>query len=508
MNLTLNIIDINGINFTGVDQSTLEVYINGSLTSGSSIVNEVIPDDTNVDIAVTPTMSFLNFNQTIEVYNEDLIINIVIAPIVPILDSQYQRTYPYITTIRNPYTGDYNFYNTSSSIGLTEWYTNNTKVGEGFRYIQKFHIIDSYSVKARSYILSGCDLIWDRYAGSIEVGNLTRGIIDLSVEDYLNLDLEPNLIVLDYKPVISLEYSAPSSTIDEVCYVLGETVSITNSIVTTTTNNWNLEIIVDSPLGENIESLLFSDITSSELAATSNYIPDITLLSQGTYTITLLLTNNSSGDTFRYTFYIYVCNVIEFKYIDCNTFTLRHIGTGLPPASVDIIYHQTNESIGDTIIISSGESVEVVLSDIGIYRVTATLESNSYTREYNSILNTFCSIENCITDYITSLLCEPCDPCIDKCEYEFEYMKFHSLLHTYYSKLQQEFGFNNIYTGFDIEKLNTFTEIQDIINILSRMCDCKGWIPSETSGCGDTSDTSDCGCGCGGSSTSNCGCSK
>lgn len=513
MNLTINIVNTSG---SPLVCDTIDV--GGSITNGNSSVIESITDNTSISILIINNGYYTYQTLIDNVYEDDNIINIVLVENLPINDPNYNKPYPNFFSFKNPCTYDVDSYVASSLVGTVSWYINNSKIySTGFKFTYTFKEEGDYQIKLRSTYINSvtCSLDWDQYYATTVQGNTILGDIE-SESSYLVLDVATNITIPNIIPDFQLITFYEESPNYQGCFTLVDEISIIPDITFRgNSDDWSYKISVKDPQDNIILLTQFDGLTGSETDFTPykvTFIGD----THGGYTITGTLIDNHCNSSYVHTIIEESCSVITADYLECTKYRLNNTS---PTRSLDItiIYHHSNEQLGDIISLNPLESVEIDLNlGIGIYLVNVEWDDGTE----DIILNGYCQIYDCITDYITSILCEPCDPCKDICEYELQWSKMFSLTHVYFSKLQSEFGFNNVYTGFDIDKLNSLTTIQDIALKLESFCSCGSWKPNEdypcgNGDCGDT--TSDCGCGgkCGGcgnssnikvSSTSNCGC--
>lgn len=491
MNLTINLLTALEVPFN----SPVLGEVNG--TSFSDSISISLVDNTTASIVIPFTNTNGGYTEDIKVYTEDLIINVILTTPVSLSSPLYKKPTPYLTSIRNPYTGSYDFYNTSTAIGESSFYIDNIYTQTGRKYTHTFKSAGQHSVKVREKVENElCVVIWDMYKGSILVG---KDLISDSLQSpsfYLSEDEVTNFFVEDFEPTITINTSSPSKLSgEEESFAIGDQVQFTTSIIPKTEGNWDLNLSVTSPSGESLYDENYLNQTEVDLQVVSSQYVYFPIESEGEYKILVSLINTVTNQEYFKEFNAYAGNIIAIDYITCNSYKITNRGFNLPSITLEITNYSTGKVLNDTTYtLAPNESIELDFNEgIGIYTLVSSIDNSLIQKEWKSIVNTFCEIEDCITDYITSLLCEGCDTSKNVNEYLYDYTKIHTLLHVYHSKLQQEFGFNNVYTGFDIEKLNSLTEIQDIVDILSSICSCSSWSVSEEEGCGKEED---CGCGC------------
>ena len=496
MNITINILDSLG----NIIPSTINATVEG--TPFTNTFTGAISDDTLIDIVVPSTGAYQGYTESIRGYKEDITVNILLRDLLSPSSPEYLKPIHNILSIRNPYTGSYDFYNTTSPVGKSYWYINDVEFGTGNTYTHSFKSSGEHSVKVQTVVEDeSCITLWNIITGSITVGNTVIRDVN-STSYYLSLDTAYNQVVEDSFPDITVEFNSVSSLRNDDTYALGDLINFRVGINASLLETYLFNVVVDSPSGESIIEETLDNQSISDLANIYNTLYSFNSNVQGKHRLVVTIINQQTNQTSYKDFFIYIGSVITIDYVTCNTYKITHQGFNYPPVNITITNHATDKVLNDTIItLSPDKSIEVELSEgIGIYRVESSIQTSLITKSWFNVINTFCQIEDCITDYITSLLCEGCDTSKNVDEYLYDYMKFHSLIHTYHSKLQKEFGYNNVYTGFDIDKLNSFTEIQDIINQLSYICSCSAWAVTEDAGCGQTVDpkATKGGCGCGG----------
>ena len=488
MNLTINTYSyIAGVK-TALSINSGDLVVNG-VPSGSTGVSysTTVTDNTSAIISILKG-GYYTYNVTIDsVFTEDNTIDIVLVPILSIVDPDYNRPYPNFFTFQDNYSFKTYAYNGSSYPGAIEWYYNNTSYSTLDKIILDSYIPTSYQLKIRgtTYEPLGGVRYDSTYATDIVgiSGNTTPDTAsDISV--YLVLDLNKNITEIEYRPTYYLTVSDPEQEGQTTLgYAKGETVTITPFIEITNDSTYTLKYTITDPDGIVIVNTTISYVDIPSVTINFN------LDKLGTYTIVGILKDVEGNKTYSSTVFVNTINFINISYIDCNTFRFENRSTTIP-----ITYSISN--LTDIVIASANlqyeSSTDIVLPGTNLYTVTVTYGD---TTEYY-ILNNYCDLEDCLTKATLDLLCDPsCDPC-DKSENELNLIRLYSLSNTYFMKLHKEYYINNIYTALTQTKLDELTDIKQTLDKLSEYCKRIGCLDkSRDCGCNKTT-TNKGGCQC------------
>jgi hypothetical protein len=470
-----------------------------SINSGDLVVNGVPSGSTGVSYSTTVTDNasaiisilkggYYTYNVTVDsVFTENKIIDIILVPILSIVDPDYNRPYPHFIFFQDSYSFKTYFYNGSSYAGEIQWYFNNTPYGVGNQVVVDYKLPGSYQLKVRGTTyepLAGIryDSVWATDTVGIS-GNTTPGTAS-DISTYLALDLNKNITEIEYRPTFYLTASDPEDLgqIDKG-YAKGEIVTITPFIELTNSSSYTVKYIITNPYGIDI------------LSTTLNYvdIPSVTISFPidilGNYTIKGRLTDVEGNQKYDVTLNVNTINFIDISYVSCNTFKFENRSTTIP-----ITY--SISSLTEIVVPSAGlqynSSTEIVLPGTNLY--TVTVNYNDTTEYY--IINNYCDLEDCLTKATLDIFCDPtCDPC-DKLENELDLIRLYSLSTTYFMKLHKEYYINNIYTALTQTKLDELTNIKQTLDKLSEYCKRIGCLDkSSDCGCNKTT-TSKGGCSC------------
>ena len=134
MNLTINILDSLG----NIIPSTINATVEG--TPFTNTFTGVISDDTLIDIVVPSTGAYQGYIESIRGYKEDITVNILLRDLLSPSSPEYLKPVHNILSIRNPYTGSYDF-----ELGLQYTYYNvNLRSVDKKPYINTIMLILKY----------------------------------------------------------------------------------------------------------------------------------------------------------------------------------------------------------------------------------------------------------------------------------------------------------------------------------------------------------------------------
>ena len=485
MDLTINVIDKALGVITAVGTT---ITIDGNINTNSNNATETVADGTAIDIQVTRA-GYHTYSNTINVYTTDETITILLAPEVTLIsDPNYNRPYPYFFTITDPCSLYVDIYNASSFAGQVSLYINNTEVHEGSYYKYKGCQAGDIQIKQRSRtytIPEPCvpaSLMWDQQFATVGVGitgNTVASTID-TIDVYLALDLNTNYTLIDIRPELTFEVSNPNDLLQSACcYSIQETVLVTPSYTLNNPNgdDYTLRYVVRDPDG-NIVSGIEGPFAVTNATDPNDVSISFLITKIGTYTIYAEFTDNTCELEYIVNLEIKTCGVIVTEYVDCDTYSLTNKATYDNEMIVNVVKHEDPTVVLlEDYSLGPLETVEIKFTEVGLYIVTVDyLDSEGESTTNQIILNNYCHIEDCLTNFVMEVFCddgnEDCQ-CKNPCESELDFLKTYTLMWLYFSKLQNEYGFNNIYTALDIDKLNELTRIQQVLDKLVKYCDLK-----------------------------------
>lgn len=476
MQLTLNILEhLGSLTPTPLTINSGGIEIGGGSNSGSATSLVVtVADNTSVTITVTQP-GYHTYNMTIDdVFTSDNEIDVVLVPVVTdISDPNYNRPAARFFTFKGMCGFDVAFYSATSYSLSPLWYVNNELYQEGGeKGVIKFYKPGSYQLKhrVRSYSPDG-SLMWDRVwadnSTDTEVGNSTAGIIP-TWADILDFDLDTNLTIVEYRPVISLAASTPVNQLENsCCYTKGEGVTITPTVTLVRdgaiASDHTITYQVIDPEGNEVSlgSATFSlDALNMDLVFTPEAL--------GTYAISATVNDVTCDESFLKTMSVETCDFVVLDYVDCNTYTINN-----KSSATDMTYTITSIDgvvIEDAGSLIAGDTATVTFSDISLYLVAATFTPRGGVETtLTYVLNNYCGLDDCIATYILDILCgeeRRCVPCPD----DVELNQMLLLSYTYFMKLNKEYGWNNFYSTLEDSKLAELTNIKQTMDKLNAFC--------------------------------------
>jgi len=488
MNLTVNVFHTNFTTLSSPPLSPGGISINGDANLALSNTHTVaITDNCPADILVV-SPGHHTYSMTVDnVYMDDITVDIIMVPIVnDILDPNYLRPYPAFFAFKDPCSFCSDVYNASSFTGDISWYVNNEYYKDGVKATTCFCAPGDYQIKVRNQTFDlvvpapGCPPVrvpaWDLQFATIITGNTVKGVID-PIETYLALDTITNHIVVEYR--ISLELKVDSDIeplVDEsaCCYFRDDVITITPTIVL---NRPNADPALHSILFE-VYDPDGVDITNGGVAfplTVSNIQYQFTISKIGTYTVKATIEDSVCDLVYEKIIGVETCNFVFIKYTGCDAFQIQNRSI-----STDITYDITDVSEPDFLLsgfLLAGESKDFTFSFPSLYIFTAKYNRNGEEITEKYLLNAYCALERCFTDYIEEILCEPTKRCAP-CPPESEISQMFLLYNTYFMKINKLFNTNSFFTALDNEGLSEITTLNQIMNRILDYCKRSGCIKS------------------------------
>jgi len=475
MNLTLNVLRTDGIGnpnvALSVDAGGIDI---GGIANGASASSLVaaVTDFSAVDITINQA-GYYPYTITIDnVYNVDKAIDIVMVPITTIGDPEYNLVTPAFFLFQNPDSFRVDAYIASSYAGNISWYVNNILYKNDTRAKIDFVAPGDYQIKV---VTQNSD--WIRmFATSVE-GNTVAGSVD-PINDYLILDTDTNVTVVEYRPDLSLAFTSASDPVltdDLTCYAKDETITVTPSWTLTKPGadggDFNIIYTITDPSGNPVA--LVQDTFPLDIP-TTDAVVEFDLTELGTYKVEAKIVDLISGNEYVVDYCIETCNFINIQYKECNTYTVNNRNS-----AISFNYSVSQFNVTGVLVdgfLDPGESVDFTFTNPGIFIMTVNyndLDSNPVEEQY--IIFNHCEIENCLTDYITNVLCGGADSCAP-CPPDNELNQVLLLHYTYFMKVNKEYALNNFYTGLSQEKLDDLTSMEQVLNKLSVFCSRRGCV--------------------------------
>jgi hypothetical protein len=433
----------------------------GNLTINADTYVLPVTDNTEVEIEITEAGRY-PYKNKFKVYDQDETLEIVLVQEYDNIQSlTYLYPYPQFTFIQNPCNKQVDVYNTSSYPGNMSYYINNKEVYQGENFSYTFCDAGEFQIKARgtSYIPSSCpsELAWDiqyvhnKTALRAYTGSPAYGVVN-DIEDYLQDDVSTNISIVEYKPSVNLINTPPFDSNKSSCkYQKDEQITIYPEIEfnNPTSVNYNIQYIVKNYKQVEVLNENFDITTSSDLTTEADI--SFTFDDLGLYTVEVIVIDKDCNETYNIgTFEYETCNFVEFRYISCNNYELYNnsSATDIKYSVEQVLENGNGDLIVDCKDILAGENDAIVLDTVLLHKVT--VQYGETTEEY--LINNYCAIEECILKFTKKLFCESCG-CTSKCEDELEIIRLTTLLRTYYTKLNSEFGFGNYFTSLEEKEL-------------------------------------------------------
>lgn len=474
MNLTLNILQTDGLGNVHIPLSVGSggIDIGGvSNVGGASSLIAAVTDNTSVDISVIEA-GYHPYSITIDdVYVDDAVINVIMVPETVIGDPEYNLVTPGFFTFQDPDSFRVDVYAASSYIGNSSWLVNNVPYTTGTKAKIDFISPGDYQIK---HVTENAN--WLRLFGTTEEGNV---IIDVKepIGNYVVLDVANNTTIVEYRPDLSIAFTSvnnPIVTDDLSCYARGEVITVTPS--------WTLNKPGADPANHNIIYTVVAPDGSAVTVDPQDTFPlnipfanaaiTFTLEQLGTYKIEAKIVDLDSGEEYPVTGCIETCNFIHLSYKSCNTFFLEN-RSSVSPFEYSISQHGIVGVLTDGDL-DPGESVDLTFTNPGLFIMTVNyLDDLGNPIEEQYIISNHCEIENCITGYITDLLCGGGDACAP-CPPDNELNQVLLFSYTYFMKLNKQYSLNNFYNGLSQGQLDDLTSIDQVLNKLALFCSRRG----------------------------------
>ena len=527
MNLTINVLELTytspgGTSALTVDAGGIKI---GSFTlpAPSNTYVATLTNNTSVDITVTKT-GYHPYSMTIDnVYGDDKTIEVVLAQVLPTNAAPYNQVFAHKFSFVDSCSFKADYYTACSLPGSSSWYIDNVLYTTGTKAKFNFYSPGGYQVK---------HVAENEYFIQVSGSNFQEGLkTSTTLGNLLVLDTTINLNIAEYRPDLSLDVTStvsPTTSTDLTCYTKGEGVTFTP---TWTLNrpganaaNHTIVYTVTDPDGVEVMPFAFDGLSQNTFPLNTTFAnASITfpLNVLGTYKVEAKIIDTHCGTEFPVTYCVETCNFINVKYKSCNTYTIEN-KSSVTPFDYSIEQHGVPGKIIASGTAAVSSSTDITFSNPGIFVMTVTyLKNFYYTTTETYIISNHCEVENCITSYITDLLCGGGDPCAP-CPEDNELNQILLMSYTYFMKLNKEYALNNFYTGLSQEKLDELTSISGVLNKMSLFCNRRACLDSSFSEGTNTngpvnnwsSKSGDCGCNSTNTASTNvntsssgCGCS-
>lgn len=204
------------------------------------------------------------------------------------------------------------------------------------------------------------------------------------------------------------------------------------------------------------------------------------------------------------TYFIVLEETVPVDFINiseaCHSYTITNNGTTADDNVTYSITDLDNVVIGDNldVVLDYDTSKVFAPTEDGIYLVIVKDDEDVIIRQY--VIIDICTILNCVTNRILSILCTDCGcgtgDCNDYCKKDYDMKRIFLLGFDLLNRINREYRLNSYYTTIDEAKIYELRTAQDIIDKLINYCDSCG---SSTINFGtvlNNTSPSNTGCGC------------
>jgi hypothetical protein len=466
MILTINVNDIN--NYPAVDPINVtgtSITIGGATSAGVNTAFEVVTDNTMVTVTVNKT-GYVTYNNTFRVYNDNLTIEIYLVPIAD------NNVYPTFLQLIEP-----------CSFNIHNYYTTSPNQLESFTWG-----IDSLGLQAgtKNVIFSLPS------SGTIKTKLTYTNTINSTF-------IEKELTVGEYRPELNLSKTVDSgcsqdntccsaTTNSEVTVIPDIALNLTDSLITCTESV--LEYKLYDYSGELISTTTYNIPNNAPVDPTL-YTLVFTPIILGDYKVIATLTNCCTTCTKELE--VKVCDVIKAQFTQCNNYKVSNCS--LSDTYTISLLNADNSPVDGVQNITLLPATDYIINTPkdGLYRLK--VEGPTEDRIY--LIIAYCSIQNCILNKSTEILCTDCncdEKCQDYCKKRYELNRILPLSYILFNYINNEYSLNRVYSIIDTAKANELLNIQSVIDKLITFCDnCSTGNATDSSSLG-LSSTNDCGC--------------
>jgi len=531
MELILRSLQEDGVTPVNGDYTVI-YYVSGVLTTVtdtgvSSITVSNVDDNSAVNVSVVSATRH-TYNKIFSVYVLDLDLSVKLPTIITsIVGPNYLNPYPFFFTILNPCTYQIDVYNASSApYGAGSWYLNNElfeNAGGDVEVVLPYAA--EYQIKRRVAVdepYPGTGLAWDRYYST---GGTAVGSTSNTVAVNLALDTNTNVTYLEILPEMEIKVNSPSDILNGVTYYNLEDTLTINTLYTLTNTyiDQSIRVLNYEVLDPNNNRVTPTVETVNLDVVTPDTTTQFKLTVRGDYTVKALITDECGTHIVEKIIPAY--NFVQTIPVEESEYEIRNSSN-----TITISYTvEFLEGLGFTTFkaattIETKEADTLILSGQGVYKITYTFtDGEGNERTEIIILHYYGELKDCLTNLTMNILCTPMGGCgCDDISATGSLLEMYTLSQTYFMYLQEEYGFNNIYTALDNAKIAELADIDVVLRKLEKYCktfSCSDNKPCSCGSCssctdgyattlqiisGRTSSTTDCGCG--GTSSGGCGC--
>ena len=192
----------------------------------------------------------------------------------------------------------------------------------------------------------------------------------------------------------------------------------------------------------------------------------------GTYTATVVITNDLTSDEYSIILQFEVVNAITIETNNCEEFTISNYN--LFPVNVQVLDAFTDEEVAPTQEVDYESMLVIRFSEVSFYKVIVTYDA--VTQVY--LANTYCKLNQCISSFITATLCGDGEPC-KECPDSIDLNRVLGLNYILLAKINSLYGKNNFYSS--LENVPALDDIENVLSKLKSYCERINCIGQHTS---------------------------
>jgi hypothetical protein len=454
-------------------QANIEVFYTGT-------TNKVTWEKFNVILEISKT-GYISYLNIFEFYNYDIgnttgttgltssvgnnDFEIILTDIANNLDiyNRQTKTGSALLTIRRPFSDEVHIYNMSSTEGTITYSTINGVIGSG----QNCFIVEPNDILVQQDVV----LFNGQSCSSTSMCLNKVWFYTLNTSYSKDNNSCNNCVnnILNTTASYSIDASLVSVfNINGVPYFLSE--FMTNSIFINVLN-YKSEIIEDDEYVETVTYALWTSNSSQFLTPVdlvfipseigSNVLSFVNSYYYGTQELYKCLTN----------YELETCNwwTIEPKE-DCNKYLFTNCRNSITNVVIQLMDdNKVFQDLSAPVPVAAFSTLDLSFDVDGIYLIKVIPISGS-TQYYS--LPIYCSLQNCILDYLNKILCNK--PTLDNCKKDEDHYNFNALMlnaHTFFLLLNQELNYNYIYTTIPQAKITELYTIKTFIDRFAEYCE-------------------------------------
>ena len=192
----------------------------------------------------------------------------------------------------------------------------------------------------------------------------------------------------------------------------------------------------------------------------------------GTYTATVVITNDLTSDEYSIILQFEVVNAITIETNNCEEFTISNYN--LFPVNIQVLDAFTDEEVAPTQEVDYESMLVIHFSEVSFYKMIVTYDR--VTQVY--LANTYCKLNQCINSFITATLCGDGEPC-KECPDSIDLNRVLGLNYILLAKINSLYGKNNFYSS--LENVPALDDIENVLSKLKVYCERINCIGQHTS---------------------------